>query len=117
MHPAEGVSLRPMTLIERIQNKTRRVLEARELWSGINIIADAAGAPREYVTCGICGATEWRVPPHGFADPCPVAEAMLSAMGMKVDAERMLAVRSGVHLEEMREMLENMLPSRDDLDE
>jgi hypothetical protein len=114
IQPTEGVSLPPMTLIERIRDRARRVLSAREAWSGINIVADAAGAPREYITCDFCGAMEWRVPPHGFTEPCPIAEQMLEAMGAKVDAERMLAVRSGVHMEELRGFLDRMHPETDD---
>lgn len=109
MRPTEGVSLRPVTLLERIRDKARRTLSAREAWSGINTIADAAGAPREYVTCDFCGAMEWRLPPHGFNEPCPVSVTVLESMGMKIDAERMLAVRSGVHMEQMRSMMEDLM--------
>ena len=117
MRPTEGVSLPPMTLTERIRYNARRALHAREAWAGINTLANAAGMPREYVTCDFCGAMEWRIPPHGFGEPCPQAEAMLEAMGAKVDAERMLAVRSGVHMEELRGILEQQLPGSEDDDD
>lgn len=106
-----------MNLIEHIREGARQKIEYREMWKTINRIADAAGAPHEFVTCDFCGAKEWRVPPHGFADPCPIAVTVLESLSTKVDAERMLAVRSGVHLEEMREMLDNLMPGREDADE
>ena len=77
----------------------------------------APGLPREYITCEFCGAKDWGVPPHGFSEPCPHVTQVMDAMSSRVDAERMLAVRSGVHMEELRGILENGLQSREDSDE
>lgn len=48
----------------------------------------------------MCAEFFWRLPPHGF-NPCPLVAGMAEATGLKLDAERMTAVKAGVHLESM----------------
>lgn len=62
--------------------------------------ADVVGLPREWVCCPFCGEFCWRWPPHGFS-PCPLVTGAAETQGLKLDAERMMAVRAGVHMEEM----------------
>lgn len=69
-------------------------------WIELDSMADLAELPREWLTCPVCAEFFWRFPPHGF-NPCPVAVGMAEAAGLKLDAERMAAVKAGVHLEDM----------------
>lgn len=64
-----------------------------------NQLGDDVGWPRAWVVCPHCGKQSWRVPPHGV-EPCPIVAQTAEQLGMRFDAERMAAVRSGVHLEE-----------------
>lgn len=72
----------------------------------INAIADRLGAPDEYVVCPHCGAQDWRVPPHGLGEPCPVVEKMADSAGLKFDAERMNTIRAGHQMETLQRFLE-----------
>jgi hypothetical protein len=75
-------------------------LEWLEPWLQLEGMADLMELPQEWLVCPICAEFSWRIPPHGFR-PCPIAVGMAEAAGLKMDAERMTAVRAGVHLEEM----------------
>jgi hypothetical protein len=63
-------------------------------------LADALGLPPEWRVCAHCGEQSWRLAPHMF-DPCPFVKDMANAAGLKFDAERMTAIRTGAHLEEL----------------
>ena len=69
-------------------------------WLELDNLADLLELPRQWVVCPMCAEFFWRLPPHGF-NPCPVAAGMAEAAGLKLDAERMTAVKAGVHLEDM----------------
>lgn len=74
-----------------------------------NALADAAGLPQEYILCPHCGAQDWRMPPHGFQEGCPIVTETARSFGMKLDAERNLTARAGMQGENLNEMLEKML--------
>jgi hypothetical protein len=69
-----------------------------------NRIADEVELPREYVVCPHCGLHSWRLPPHG-KEPCPLVQQMAEQLGLRFDAERMQAIRAGVHMEESTKAL------------
>lgn len=75
-------------------------LDWLEPWMQLDSMADLMDLPREWIVCPACAEFFWRFPPHGF-NPCPFAVGMVESAGLKLDAERMTAVRAGVHLEEM----------------
>lgn len=81
----------------RKRNADREWLEP---WLELDGIADLMGIPEGWVVCPMCAEFSWRLPPHGFK-PCPIAVGMAESTGLKLDAERMTAVRAGVHFEEM----------------
>ena len=89
-HPTRGVSL-----LELPDD-----LEWFDSWLELDNMADIADLPRQWVVCPMCAKHSWRLPPHGFK-PCPMAVSMAEAAGLKLDAERMTAVRAGVHLQDM----------------
>ena len=55
--------------------------------------------PREWVICPHCAEQSWVLPPHAN-EPCPLLVQTMEQFGMKLDAERMMAVRAGVSMEE-----------------
>lgn len=114
MRPIRGVSLRPVRLIELVRERARQTLRYRRLWQTERLLADAAGMPDEYVKCEFCGGQAWRFPPHGLEQPCPYVVQVFEAQGMKMEADRMLSVRSGVHMEELRALLEDLRGEDDD---
>lgn len=77
-------------------------------WRELNETANDVRLPRRWVACPICGEHAWRFPPH-MLDPCPLAVHAAEAQGLKFDAERMAAVRAGVHLEELGKQMREML--------
>ncbi len=84
-------------------------------------MADLADLPEQWLVCPMCAEFSWRIPPHGFK-PCPLAVETAESTGMKLDAERMTAVRAGVHLEQMSKamrqyMEEHGLQEEEDDDE
>jgi len=58
------------------------------------------GLPEQWVVCPTCSQMEWMLPPHLF-DPCPFIAQSYEQFGLKIDAERMAAVRSGISFEEL----------------
>lgn len=117
MRPTLGVSLLPMGLVKIIRQRAARRLRARRAWQGIHDLADAAGVPWQFIVCQYCGAQSWRLPPHGLDEPCPIVVDTHEAMQLKADAERSLAVRSGVQMERMQEFLEAFHREPDDDDD
>jgi hypothetical protein len=73
-----------------------------------NDVTDELGFPREFVICPHCSAQSWRLPPHG-SGPCPLVVQMAEQLGMRFDAERMQAIRMGVHMEESTKALREFL--------
>lgn len=69
-------------------------------WMELESAADLMDIPHEWIVCPMCAEFFWRFPPHGF-NPCPLAVGMADSAGLKMDAERMTAVKAGVHLEDM----------------
>jgi hypothetical protein len=105
-----------MNLAQIIQERAR--LAVRWHRDPVNQLADIAGMPKEYIECSFCGAQDWRYPPHGLSEPCPLVVDMFSSMGMKVDADRMLAVRSGLQMETIQEFIEQQMRAhREETDE
>lgn len=48
-----------------------------------------------WVVCPSCHQQSWVLPPHG-GQGCPLVVAMYEAQGLKLDSERMAAVRMGI---------------------
>lgn len=65
-----------------------------------NAMAEEWGLTKQWIVCPHCGAQTWVLPPHGH-DPCPLVLETVEQLGMKFDAERMAAVRTGVGIEEI----------------
>src|SRR3990172_10986506 len=65
-----------------------------------NAMAREWDLPRQWVICPNCGEQDWVLPPHGL-EQCPLLIQMAEQMGLKIDAERMMAVRTGINIEEM----------------
>lgn len=79
-------------------------------------LADELGLPDEWRVCAHCGEQSWRLAPHMF-DPCPFVKEMADAAGLKLDAERMTALRTGTHLEQLsRFFQENFLNEEEEGD-
>lgn len=83
-----------------LRNTKNEDLEWLGPWMELENLADLMELPHEWIVCPVCAEFFWRFPPHGFS-PCPIATGMAESAGLKLDAERMTAVRAGVHLEEM----------------
>lgn len=97
--------------------------EALRLWKQVNELPEAVGLPKQWCFCHHCGAWGWRWPPHGLNDPCPIFAGAAESFGLKTDAERMTALRSGAHLEQASKLLQvfmqqsGLIPEEDDDDE
>lgn len=63
-------------------------------------MAEKFGMPKAWVICPQCAAQSWVLPPHGL-DACPLIEHAAEQFGLKLDAERMMALRAGISIEEM----------------
>lgn len=74
-------------------------------------LSDAMGWPAEWIICPACAQHSWRLPPHIF-NPCPLLSQTADSMGLKLDAERMTAVRSGTAVERQLEMMEKLFRSQ-----
>jgi hypothetical protein len=72
----------------------------------MNDVGDQLGAPRIWVVCPHCGAQDWRVPPHGIGEPCPLVKSLSDSFGLKFDAERMATLRSGHQMEQVSRLFE-----------
>lgn len=79
-------------------------------------LADAMGWPPEWIVCPACAEYAWRLPPHLFS-PCPLLSQTANSMGLKLDAERMTAVRTGAALERQGEVLEKLFRTQFDDDD
>lgn len=107
----------------RFRRLSPEAKETRRLAKEINAEPDAMGLPVQWCFCHHCGAWGWRWPPHGLNEPCPVISNAAESFGLKTDAERMNAVRTGLHLEQASQMLHEMmrqgglLPEEEDEDE
>jgi hypothetical protein len=66
------------------------------------------GFPRKWVVCPSCSAMNWRIPPHNF-ESCPLVLKAAEAAGLKFDAERNMAVRTGVHMEELTRLIREQM--------
>lgn len=97
-HPMQGVSLL------HLLRKKKDDLEWLGPWMELDSMADLMEIPHEWLICPMCAEFSWRLPPHGFK-PCPLAIGMADSAGLKLDAERMTAVRAGVHFDEMSKVM------------
>ena len=88
--------------------------EFYDLWKKLDGISDELGLPHEFVVCPLCGMQGWRLPPHGYGTPCPIAEEMYEAAGLKLDAERATAIRTGVGMEEAARAMRRMIDGDDE---
>lgn len=68
--------------------------------SELSEFADEHGLPKQWIVCPSCQRQAWVVPPHGF-EPCPLVLEMAQQLGLKLDAERMAAIRTGIGVEEI----------------
>jgi hypothetical protein len=89
----------------RFRRLSPEAKEVRKSAQAINAEPDALGLPMQWCFCHHCGAWGWRWPPHGIDKPCPVLAQSAEAFGLKTDAERMTAVRTGLHLEEVSKLM------------
>jgi hypothetical protein len=71
-----------------------------------NELADGMGWPSQWLVCGHCGAWSWRLPPHTF-DPCPLVVEAAQSQGMKMDAERSMAIRAGINFEKQAQAFQD----------
>jgi hypothetical protein len=78
-----------------VPEEYRAVVEA---FQPTNAMADAMGWPAQWLICQHCGEWSWRLPPHIF-DPCPLVVDAAQTQGLKMDAERSMAVRAGINFE------------------
>jgi hypothetical protein len=85
-------------------------------WQAMDDIANTCGLPRIWLCCPHCGAQSWRLPPHVF-EPCPLVIEMAQSEGLKIDAERMTAVRAGVQIETVLKAMQEALSEDEDEDE
>lgn len=69
--------------------------------------------PDEWIVCSFCGEAGWGTHPH-FGTPCPIAAAMADAAGLKMDAERVSAVRAGLSMEEVTRLMREQLGGEDE---
>ena len=90
----------PRVYLLHLLGKKDKNLEWLRPWMELDSMADVMGIPEEWLICPMCAEFSWRIPPHGF-NPCPIAVGMAESAGLKLDAERMTAVRAGVQFEEM----------------
>jgi hypothetical protein len=60
-----------------------------------------------WIVCPSCGAQAWVLPPHGL-DSCPLAIQAMEQLGLKFDAERMAAIRTGIGVEEIARVAREM---------
>lgn len=56
--------------------------------------------PKQWIICPSCGQQSWVLPPHGH-DACPLVLETVQQLGLKLDAERMAAIRTGLGVEEI----------------
>lgn len=82
-------------------------------WEAWDEVGDRFRLPREWIHCAHCGAYAWRLPPHGL-DPCPLVVEITESAGLKLDAERSTAIRSGVQIEELSRLLKLQIEGEDD---
>lgn len=94
--------------------KARLGIPTDENWKGVDDMADSFALPRQWIVCAHCGAWGWRVPPHGFVEPCPMITQVAEATGLKFDAERSATIRAGVQFEEMTRALRQMTGEEED---
>lgn len=78
-----------------------------DAYDPITALADYLGWPDDWVVCPSCSAHSWRMPPHIF-DPCPMLVEMAQSAGLKMDAERSAAIRTGVTLEAQAQALQRL---------
>lgn len=83
--------------------------EYAELQGPLSALANAIGWPKEWLICPSCAAFSWRLPPHGLGEACPLSESMAQSAGLKLDAERSTAIRTGVVLETQAEAMSQFI--------
>lgn len=79
-----------------------------EYFSERNAIARTSRLPRAWIICPSCGEQSWVLPPHGL-EACPLVVQAAEQVGLKFDAERMMAVRTGVNIEEMTKEMRRLI--------
>lgn len=85
-------------------------------WRAYEVLCDAMGAPRAWVVCPHCGAQDWRLPPHALQEPCPLVQETAQSLGLRFDAERMTALRTGTHLEAATQAMQRYFNPPEDED-
>lgn len=79
----------------------------------LTAMADLCGLPREWRACAHCGEQNWVLPPHGL-EPCPLVVQTMEQLGLKIDAERTMALRTGIGIEEMTRVARELGGDKDD---
>jgi hypothetical protein len=74
-------------------------------------LSEVMGWPKQWMICPACSQQSWVIPPHLFS-PCPLLEDAAGSMGLKIDAERMTAVRAGNAMERQFEVLSKLFEDR-----
>ena len=85
----------------------RELVAVRDEFRQRTSIAHSAGLPLEWKACACCNETSWVFPPHG-SQPCPLVVQIAEQLGLKFDAERMQAVRTGVNMEEIARQMRSL---------
>ena len=104
----------PYGIFTRVNRTEEKPVELEEyddvldFYGKINLLADSLGWPDEWIICPHCSAYSWRLPPHVF-EACPILVEMTQSAGLKMDAERTAAIRSGITMEKQFEALQNFL--------
>lgn len=114
MRSGRGSIFTPMNLFQYIRMRAYERARLRRDWRPIKMLSDEAGIPDGWVECSHCGAWGWRWPPHGMDEACPLVAGVYEAMAAKTDAERMMAVRGGIQMDSMREIMEEHFRSPGD---
>lgn len=93
----------------RFRRLSSEAREFKRLWKLNDEFPSSVSLPGQWIACLHCGAQTWRWPPHGLNNPCPLVAGAVEALGLKTDAERMMALRSGIHIEQASRVLEEFM--------
>lgn len=109
-HPLARIVELPFAMFSRVDS---RLAPMRGYCDEMNRCARAFGLPRQWIVCPLCGEQSWVFPPH-LLSPCPFVVESAELIGHKLDAERMMAVRTGVNIEEMTKTMRKALGLEDE---
>jgi hypothetical protein len=100
-----------------LSNERRAELDLLDAhYRDLNAMAIEWDLPQAWVVCPHCGEQAWVMPPHGM-EPCPLIVQTAEQLGTRIDAERMMAVRTGINIEEMSKQIRTLTAEQFGLDE